>query len=96
MLEASGFDFRNRYPQRILMKLLKSTNLDRESVGMTAYRVCLDLYRTFAPLKQTTQTMAMACLELAIRLHEIDLNTVTSENGFDYEKWVTSRSEIMG
>lgn len=96
MLEASGFDFRNRYPQKMLMKLVKSCNLDRATAGLTAYKVCLDLYRTFAPLKQTTQTMALACLELAIRLRDVDMSTVTTKYGFDYESWFVTREEIMG
>jgi len=95
MLEASGFDFRNRYPQKILMKLVKSCDLD-ERVGATAYRISLDMYRTFVPLKQTTQTMALAGLELAIRLCDVDLSTVKSEHGFDYDRWATTRPEIMG
>lgn len=96
MLEASGFDFRNRYPQKMLMKLVKSCSLDRDKAGMTAYKICLDLYRTFVPIKQTTQTMALACLELAIRLGDIDPATVTTKYGFDYERWATTREEIMG
>lgn len=96
MLEASGFDFRNRYPQKMLMKLVKSCSLGRETAGMTAYKICLDLYRTFSPLKQTTQTMALACLELTIRLQDIDMSTVTTKYGFDYERWATTREEIMG
>jgi CTD kinase subunit beta len=95
MLEASGFDFRNRYPQKILMKLVKSCDLD-ERVGATAYRISLDMYRTFVPLKQTTQTMALAGLELAIRLCDVDLSSVKSEHGFDYDRWATTRPEIMG
>lgn len=96
MLEASGFDFRNRYPQKMLMKLVRSCNLERDTVGFTAHKVCLDLYRTFAPLKQTSQTMALACFELAVRLCNVDLDALTSNNGFDYQRWATSRSEIMG
>ena len=96
MLEAAGFDFRNRYPQKLMMKLVKSCNLEKDTVGLVAYRISLDLYRTFAPLKQTTQTMALACFELAIRLCDIDLASIKSEHGFDYVKWSTSRAEIMG
>ena len=70
MLEASGFDFRNRYPQEILIKFAKRYNADKVTVGKTAYNISLDTYRTFAPLKQTTTTMAFACVELAGRLHE--------------------------
>ena len=96
MLEAAGFDFRNRYPQPLIMKLVKGCNLDRNTVGLTAYNISLDLYRTFAPLKQTTQTMALACFELSLRLCQIDLSSITSAYGFDYVKWSTSREEILG
>lgn len=95
MLEASGFDFRNRYPQKLLMKLVKSCSLDKD-VGALAYNISLDLYRTFAPLKQTSQTMALACLELAIRVADVDLADVKSEHGFDYERWAVTRLEVMG
>ena len=96
MLESSGFDFRNRYPQKMLMKLAKSCNLDRNTIGITAYRVSLDLYRTFAPLKQSTQTMALACLELAARLFGVDLTAINANRSIDYTKWATTRMEIIG
>lgn len=96
MLESNGFDFRNRYPQKMLMKLVKSCNLDRGTVGITAYRISLDLYRTFAPLKQTTQTMGLACLELAARLFDVDLTPINARQGFDYTRWAVTRAEIMG
>ena len=96
MLESNGFDFRNRYPQKMLMKLVKSCGLDRNTVGVTAYRISLDLYRTFAPLKQTTQAMGLACLELAARLFQVDLTSISADQGFDYQRWATTRAEIMG
>lgn len=96
MLEAAGFDFRNRYPQKLLLKIAKLCNFDGEIVGKTAYKMCLDLYRTFAPLKQTAATMALACVELAARLHGTLVDRDLSEKGIDYQKWFTSRAEIMG
>ncbi|MCJ1295913.1 RNA polymerase II C-terminal domain kinase beta subunit [Xylographa carneopallida] len=93
MLEASGFDYRSRYPQKLLLKLSKYYNLDRDSVGKTAYNMSLDLYRTFAPLKQTTSTMAIACVELAGRLHERNVQELEAGKGF--KKWRTSRAEVM-
>ena len=51
MLEASGFDFPNRFPQKFLIKLAKHYHVDRDRVGKTAYDMSLDLYRAFAPLK---------------------------------------------
>ncbi|MCJ1418265.1 hypothetical protein MMC32_004612 [Xylographa parallela] len=94
MLEASGFDYRSRYPQKLLLKLSKYYHLDRDTVGKTAYNMSLDLYRTFAPLKQTTSTMAIACVELAGRLHERNVQELEAGKGF--KKWRTSRAEVMG
>lgn len=94
MLEASGFDFRNRYPQRLLLKITRIHGLDKDTVGKTAYNMSLDLYRTFAPLKQTTSTMAIACVELAGRILEQPIPEL--EAGEDYGKWKTTHQEIMG
>lgn len=94
MLEASGFDFRNRYPQKWLLKIARYYNVDRETVGKTAYNMSLDLYRTFAPLKQTTSTMAIACVELSARIFEHHIDEL--EAGKNYKKWKTTRPEVMG
>lgn len=94
MLEASGFDFRNRYPQKLLLKLAKFYDVDRETVGKTSYNMSLDLYRTFAPLKQTTPTMAIACLELSGRV--LESRNEDLEIGKDYKRWRTTRAEVMG
>ncbi|EED15036.1 cyclin, putative [Talaromyces stipitatus ATCC 10500] len=94
MLEASGFDFRNRHPQKLLVKLLKHYGLKKDDeVGIVAYCISLDLYRTFAPLKQTTGTMAFACLELASRLLDAGLEDV--EAGRGYHDWKVGRAEVM-
>ena len=94
MLEASGFDFRNRHPQKLLLKIAKLHDVDRETVGKTAYNMSLDLYRTFAPLKQTTPTMAIACLELSGRV--LDSHVEDLEVGRGYKRWRTTRAEVMG
>ncbi|KAL8946911.1 MAG: hypothetical protein Q9222_006756 [Ikaeria aurantiellina] len=93
MLEASGFDFRNRYPQRLVLKFVKLYVLDKGTIGKTAYNMCLDLYRTFSPLKQTTPTMALACVELATRV--ADLSVPEPEAGSIYKQWNTTRQEVM-
>jgi CTD kinase subunit beta len=96
MLESNSFDFRNRHPQKLVIKLVKARNLSRDPVGRTAYNLCMDLYRTFAPLKQTTPTMAIACVELAVRIHNLDPSVVANGNrGINYKKWTTSRAEVM-
>lgn len=95
MLEGASFDFRNRHPQKLVVKLVKSSALPKDTVGKTAYNMSLDLYRTFAPLKQTTPTMAIACVELATRLCDADLSRVFGERGIKYRRWSTSRAEVM-
>ena len=94
MLEASGFDFRNRYPQRLLLKISKSCLVDQETVGKTAYNMSLDLYRTFAPLKQTAATMAVACVELSGRVWERNVPELEAQKG--YQKFRITRAEVMG
>ena len=99
MLEAAGFDFRSRYPQKLVIKLLRASQLDHTAAGKTAYSMCLDIYRTFGPLKQTTPTIAIACVELAARLCDADLenlNHIVGDATVLATKWGTSRLEIMG
>ncbi|KAL4868276.1 Fructosamine kinase-domain-containing protein [Aspergillus spectabilis] len=94
MLESSGFDFRTRHPQKTLIKLARQYGLTPQSeVSNVAYRISQDLYRTFAPIKQTSSTMAFSCLELAGRLLEKRIEAV--ERGTDYARWKTSREEVM-
>ncbi|KAI9826017.1 MAG: hypothetical protein M1819_007472, partial [Sarea resinae] len=93
MLEASGFDFRNRYPQKLLVKLLKYYHLDNERVRRTSYNMCLDLYRTFAPVKQTTAAMAIACIELSARMHGSPIGRLAEIK--EYRRWSTSRAQVM-
>ncbi|KAH7128803.1 cyclin-like protein [Dendryphion nanum] len=97
MLESAGFDFRNRYPQKLLVKIAKACGFDKSNEGKTAWNLCIDLYRTFAPVKQTTNTMAIACIELAARLHNHDIKKAGNTPGgvVDYKKWNTSRAEVM-
>lgn len=95
MLEASGFDFRNRHPQKLMIKLAKLYGVEKGSALIkTAYCMSLDLYRTFAPLKQSTPTMAFACLELSSRL--LDVFDTFEVARRDYAVWNTTRAEIMG
>ncbi|KAI9683409.1 MAG: RNA polymerase II C-terminal domain kinase beta subunit [Trizodia sp. TS-e1964] len=94
MLESSGFDFRSRYPQGLLCKIMKFYCLDND-VGQIGYSIMLDLYRTFAPLKQSSATMALACLELATRVLKKQIDKLHGENGADLNLWSTSRHEIM-
>ncbi|KAL2808193.1 Fructosamine kinase-domain-containing protein [Aspergillus granulosus] len=94
MLESSGFDFRTRHPQKTLIKLARKYGLSPQSeVSNVAYRISQDLYRTFAPIKQTSSTMAFSCIELAGRLLDQQIEDFDLEA--DYKRWNTSREEVM-
>jgi CTD kinase subunit beta len=95
MLESAGFDFRNRYPQKLMVKLARSLKMDRNNASKTAWNLSIDLYRTFAPLKQSTPTVAIACIELAARLHEMDTSRIVDAGILKYSRWATSRAEVM-
>jgi len=95
MLESAGFDFRNRYPQKLMVKLARALHLDASHEAKTAWNLSIDLYRTFAPLKQTSPTLAIACLELATRLHGMDATRCVDAGPVRYAKWATSRAEVM-
>ncbi|OBT78935.1 hypothetical protein VF21_02841 [Pseudogymnoascus sp. 05NY08] len=91
MLEASGFDYRNRYPQKYLIKLGRRCQLDKDVVKL-AYKMMLDLYRTFAPLKVTSSAMSFACLELSCRLLSKQEDHLAA---FDKTKWRVPREHVM-
>ena len=94
MLESSGFDFRSSHPQPLMVKLAKMYDFEKTSpVVRTAYSISLDLYRTFAPLKQTNATLAFSCLELAARLHDIEHGAIW--HGEDYQSFRIERGEVM-
>ena len=95
MLEAAGFDFRNRHPQRLVLKLCKHLGVRKGTVGKVAYRMSLDMYRTFVPLKQTAPAMALACVELAARVCDEKMEGL-EDGGEVYERWKVGRGEVMG
>lgn len=93
MLEASGFDFRCRYPQKHLIKLLKYLKLDKD-VMRVAYNIMIDLYRTLAPLKQSSSTMAWACTELAVLVTGKQADHIRGDKR-RYRKWSTDRAQVI-
>ena len=97
MLESAGFDLRTRHPQNLVIKLMRKCQLDPATIGKTAFNMCIDVYRTFAPLKQTTSTLAFACIELSARLSgKVDIVQLLEQSGATYARWSTKREMIMG
>lgn len=94
MLEASRFDFRDRHPQILVLKVAKHHCVQKDTVGKTAFNMSLDAYRTFAPLKQTKVTLAMACVELSARIFRQNITKL--EAGKGYKEFRITRAEVMG
>lgn len=104
VLEAAGFDFRSKYPHVLMVKISKGLpegeDDERRRVQNVAWAMMTDLYRTFAPLKQTAATMSMACLELSAHLVATTSPNNTSAirdalQQHDIAKYPTTRGEVM-
>ncbi|KAI9152155.1 CTD kinase subunit beta [Paramyrothecium foliicola] len=78
ILETIGFDFRTRYPQKLLVKVVRRIlGKDRgTSFYNTAYAMCIDMYKTFIPIKRSTFSMVMAVVELTARMRGEHLDKV--------------------
>ncbi|KND92119.1 CTD kinase subunit beta, partial [Tolypocladium ophioglossoides CBS 100239] len=71
ILETIGFDFRTRYPQKLLVKVVRrilGTGATARGFFAAAYSMCLDMYKTFVPVKRTTFAMVLAVVELTARM----------------------------
>ncbi|KAF2768246.1 cyclin-like protein, partial [Teratosphaeria nubilosa] len=102
MLESSCFDFRSKHPHKLLVKMAKGLpeSAEKEKTAGVAWIVLTDLMRTFAMLKQTPQTLALASLELAAHLHPAAAPHASSAvrdqvQGLELKKWSTTRDEVM-
>jgi CTD kinase subunit beta len=102
ILESGGFDFRSRAPHHTLVKIAKSLppSADLKDVSQLAWTVMTDLHRTFAPLKQTSSTLALASLELAAHLTAAKSGLhacIVRDNlqQLNLSKWHTTREEVM-
>lgn len=96
VLEASTFDFRSRNPHHTLTKIAKSLGTPDavKPVHDIAWTALTDIYRTFAPLKQTSVTLALAMLELAARLTNTE-DVLAAIHAYDLEKVNTTREQTM-
>lgn len=96
VLEAGSFDFRSRFPHRMLVKFGRQLG-DADvtgAVGKLAWAVLTDLHRTFAPLKQTSAALALASLDLAARLLKSD-RAIKVLAAFSLHNYHTTRAEVM-
>jgi CTD kinase subunit beta len=89
MFEASGFDFTARYPHKYVIKVAKAIGIEKD-VSKVAWDMLTDLYKTFAPLKQTSFTMAIACIRLTTLILERQ-----QDIKIDLNEYFTTEEEVM-
>lgn len=95
ILETIGFDFRGQYPQKLLVKMIRSSLLSGEEARaflQVAYDMSIDLYKTFAPVKQSTFTIVLAILELTASLTGVGQQKVQALNP---HSWHASRGCVL-
>ncbi|KAI1379472.1 hypothetical protein F4677DRAFT_409312 [Hypoxylon crocopeplum] len=67
VVEAISFDFRVRYPQKILVKIVKKVignSADASNFFTIALKMSMDMYKTYAPLKHGSFTCAFVLAQL--------------------------------
>ncbi|KAF6798782.1 c-type cyclin [Colletotrichum musicola] len=93
ILETVGFDFRCRYPQSALRKVTKKImGDDAQELFSTAMEMSIDMYKTFAPIKQPTFAMALGLLELTARLTGVGVDKIEK---VDLSEYHTSRQGVV-
>jgi CTD kinase subunit beta len=101
ILETIGFDFMGQYPQKLLVKMVgklfcpgrDATDQKTKLFLRTSYDMSIDLYKTFAPIKQTNAALVLAVLELTALLlgdgveevRAINPRSLYTERGCVYE-----------
>ncbi|KAK4044123.1 hypothetical protein C8A01DRAFT_12474 [Parachaetomium inaequale] len=101
ILETVGFDFRVPYPQKLLIKMVRrmfprEDNTTREEGKRflhVAYDMSIDLYKTFAPVKQATFTLVLAILELTAML--LDTDPAKTREFENCATWHTQRACVL-
>jgi CTD kinase subunit beta len=94
ILETIGFDFRGQYPQQLLVKVVRKlfSGEEAKTFMRVAYDMCSDLFKTFAPIKQSTFTMVLAVVELTANLTGVGQDVV---QGLETSQWHTNRGCIL-
>jgi len=87
ILESSSFDFRYRHAQPFLIKFAKKFGCSK-ALTQLAWDISVDVYKTLSPLKATPHVLALASLDLAMRLEDQRVE-------IEYEKFEASREVVL-
>ncbi|KAI1081792.1 cyclin-like protein [Whalleya microplaca] len=98
IVEAINFDFRVRNTQKALAKIVKQILPNRDeakSFFPIAFRMSIDLYKTFGPLKHTSFTCALAIAQLTAQVTGKHLEEFKQLDPFDWHTDDQAVFEIM-
>ncbi|KAI1103938.1 cyclin-like protein [Jackrogersella minutella] len=99
MVEAINFDFRVRYPQKILAKIVKKvlgiSEDDPLGFYSTAMKMSLDLYKTYAPLKHSSYTCSVVIVQLTALITGHYVNEFRSLDPLDWHSDEQCVVEVM-
>ncbi len=102
-METIGFDFRGQHPQKLLVKMVQSLFPPRdESLKErgkrflhTAWDMSMDLFKTFAPIKQSPATLVQAVLELTALVLDEDMARIKQNGGHSSHSGRSSVNETL-
>lgn len=94
ILETIGFDFRARFPQKILIKMVRRLFKPDEARNFIpmAYDMSIDMYKTFSPIKASSFTMVLTIIELTALLNDRDVERIRS---LDLAQYHTTRLSVL-
>ncbi|KAI0387891.1 cyclin-like protein [Hypomontagnella monticulosa] len=98
MVESINFDFRVRYPQKILAKIVKKVvgpDADLSTFFPTAIKVSVDMYKTYAPLKHNSFTCALAIAQLTAMITGQFVEEFRSLDAYDWHTDEQCLVEVM-
>ncbi|XXG98307.1 hypothetical protein Hte_004630 [Hypoxylon texense] len=98
IVEAINFDFRVRYPQKVLAKVVKKVLGRGEAVSpffAVAFKMAIDIYKTYAPLKHSSATCAIVIAQLTSLLTDTAVDDFQALDLLDWNTDEQSVTEVM-
>ncbi|KAI0010937.1 cyclin-like protein [Xylariaceae sp. FL0662B] len=97
IVEAINFDFRVRNTQKVLAKIVKQILPNRDEAKHffpIAFRMSIDMYKTFGPLKHTSSTCALAIAQLTAMVTGKHVRRFLDQNPLDWHSDEQAVAEI--
>ncbi|KAI1775134.1 hypothetical protein F4818DRAFT_62296 [Hypoxylon cercidicola] len=98
IVEAINFDFRVRYPQKVLAKIVKKVQGRAAIVSpffVVAFKMSIDIYKTYAPLKHSSATCALVIAQLTSLITNTAVDEFQALDPLDWHTDEQSVTEVM-